>query len=108
MTDLLQPLRNTGDDNIFSLRREIEELMWDKGGVVRSAEGLASAWAGLDYIAQCADPPAVLEYNMAWQEWINLRSLLTVAQLACVSGLTRQESRGSHYRSDFPETDNEN
>jgi succinate dehydrogenase / fumarate reductase flavoprotein subunit/fumarate reductase flavoprotein subunit len=111
ITDLLQPLRNTGDENIFSLRREIEELMWDKGGVVRSAEGLTSALAELDQIAQRADRaavPPVLEYNMAWQEWINLRSLLTVAQLTCVSGLTRQESRGSHYRSDFPEADNQN
>ncbi|MFQ6028555.1 MAG: FAD-binding protein [Dehalococcoidia bacterium] len=111
MTDILQPLRNNGDENIFSLRREIEELMWDKGGIVRSAWGLTSALEELDQISQRASRapmPPVLEYNLAWQEWLNVRSLLTVARLTCVSALARQESRGSHYRDDFPETDNRN
>jgi succinate dehydrogenase / fumarate reductase flavoprotein subunit/fumarate reductase flavoprotein subunit len=50
--------------------------------------------------------PPLREYNLAWQEWLNVQNILTVARLTCQSALARRESRGSHYRSDFPDTDN--
>jgi succinate dehydrogenase/fumarate reductase flavoprotein subunit len=43
--------------------------------------------------------------NAEWQEWLNLQSMLTVSDMIVVSALARQESRGSHYRSDFPAAD---
>ncbi|MDP6512584.1 MAG: succinate dehydrogenase/fumarate reductase flavoprotein subunit, partial [SAR202 cluster bacterium] len=49
--------------------------------------------------------PPIREYNLAWQEWLNVGSILTVAKLTCLSALARKESRGSHYRSDYPERD---
>ncbi len=45
---------------------------------------------------------------MSWQEWLNVQNLLTVARLTCQSAVTRKESRGSHYRSDFPRPDDQN
>jgi fumarate reductase flavoprotein subunit len=44
--------------------------------------------------------------NAEWQEWLNLDSLLTVSTMIVASALQRQESRGAHFRSDFPEADN--
>ena len=44
--------------------------------------------------------------NAEWQEWLNLDSLLTVSDMIVASALQRQESRGSHYCSDYPQTDN--
>ncbi len=41
-------------------------------------------------------------YNLAWQDWLNLRSQATTAWLIARSALERTESRGSHYRRDFP------
>ena len=38
---------------------------------------------------------------------MNVRSILTVARLTCLSALARTESRGSHYRSDYPEPNDE-
>lgn len=43
------------------------------------------------------------EYNLAWAEWLNVRSILTVAKLTTLGAFTRTESRGSHYRTDYPQ-----
>ena len=45
--------------------------------------------------------------NAEWQEWLNLDSLLTVSDMIVASALQRKESRGAHFRSDYPETDND-
>ena len=101
------PLGASGSGNIFSIRQEVEALMWDKGGIVRNSPGLESVLSSLAELgqrAQAASVPPVRQYNQAWQEWLDVRSLITVAQITCLSALARRESRGSHYRSDYPES----
>ena len=105
IAELLRPLEASGDERVYALRREIEDLMWDKVGLVRDGDGLASALNQLDQMTErihYAPVPPLREFNMAWQEWLNMRSMLTVARLTCLSALARRESRGSHFRSDFP------
>jgi succinate dehydrogenase / fumarate reductase flavoprotein subunit/fumarate reductase flavoprotein subunit len=46
-------------------------------------------------------------YNLAWQDWLNLKSQASAAWLIARSALERTESRGSHFRRDFPETASE-
>ena len=102
----LQPFARETGGNIFGIRREIEELMWSHGGLVRSGPGLHECLDQLGYIGERAAQAPVSgarEYHPGWQEWLNVQSILTVAQLTCESALARRESRGSHYRSDFPE-----
>ena len=110
ITELLAPMRTEGGENVFAIRSEIEDLMWEKAGLVRDERGLNEAMAGLDALeerhARALVPP-VREFNPAWQEWLNVRSILTVARLTCVSALARTESRGSHYRSDHPQPNDE-
>ena len=101
------PFGGTGSENIFSIRQEIESLMWDKGGIVRNGPDLESVIASLEELgrrAEQAPVPAVRQYNQAWHEWLDVRSIMTVAQVTCLSALARRESRGSHYRSDYPES----
>jgi succinate dehydrogenase/fumarate reductase flavoprotein subunit len=50
--------------------------------------------------------PGGRRFNLGWQQAIDLRNLLTAADLIARSALLREESRGAHYRSDFPATDN--
>ena len=102
----LQPFARETGGNIFGIRREIEELMWSHGGLVRNGPGLHECLDQLGYIGERAAQAPVSgarEYHPGWQEWLNVQSILTVAQLTCESALARRESRGSHYRSDFPE-----
>ena len=106
INEAMEPMGREGGENIFSIRREVESLMWDEGGIVRSGPGLESLIASLEDLglrAAQASVPSIPVYNQAWQEWLDVRSILTVAQLTCSSALARRESRGSHYRSDYPE-----
>lgn len=87
---------------LTSLRRELRETLWENAGVVRSATSLE---AGLHSLRQLS-----LRYQ-GWQGastlglWIETGQMLAVARLILLSALKREESRGSHCRSDFPALD---
>jgi succinate dehydrogenase / fumarate reductase flavoprotein subunit/fumarate reductase flavoprotein subunit len=109
--EAIKPFSSEGGEDLFLLRRELEELMWEKVGVVRSGKELGEALEHLGVLwerAQHAPVKGDPRYNPQWQEYLNLRSLLTVARLTALSALSRTESRGSHYRTDFPERDDAN
>ena len=42
-------------------------------------------------------------FNLSWHDWLNLKSLLDVSEVIAAAGLSRENSRGAHYREDFPE-----
>ena len=44
-----------------------------------------------------------LAFNLTWHDWLNLRSLCDVSQAIALAGIARENSRGAHYREDFPE-----
>jgi len=87
----------------------LKALMWDKAGLVRNASDLEEAQKALATLrarAQHVHVGGSPRLNAEWQEWLNLDSLLTVSDMIVASALERQESRGAHFRSDYPETDN--
>jgi succinate dehydrogenase / fumarate reductase flavoprotein subunit len=45
-------------------------------------------------------------YNILWNDWLNMSNLLDVSEIVGISALERKESRGAHYRSDFPKKNN--
>ena len=99
--------RSQGED-VYVLRDELKTLMWEQAGLVRHAASLATAQKGLETLRERAERVSVHgtpRLNAEWQEWLNLQSMLTVSDMIVVSALARQESRGSHYRSDFPAAD---
>ena len=49
--------------------------------------------------------PGNREYNPGWHTALDLRHLLTVSEAITRSALERQESRGGHFRDDYPEKD---
>ncbi|RSL15989.1 L-aspartate oxidase [Edaphobacter aggregans] len=77
---------------------ELRNLMWKHAGLLRDAAGLLQAQRGLDALA-AAMPRGT--YRRA----IEARNLYTVASIIVASALARQESRGAHYRNDFPQKD---
>ena len=42
-------------------------------------------------------------YNLTWHDWLNLESLVDISEVIAVSALARENSRGAHFREDFPE-----
>ena len=104
------PLEREGGELPFALTAELKELMWTGCGVVRDRAGLQKAVAGIDELTERVDGlcvPGPAEVNFAWQEALDLVNQVQVAKLVATSALLREESRGAHYRSDFPATDNE-
>ncbi|HYC36028.1 MAG TPA: FAD-binding protein [Usitatibacter sp.] len=96
-----------GKANPFALRRELGSVAWDHLGIIRSAAGLGEAVKRLDLIEDKISGvgvPANRAGDAALHERMNLENLVAVARLIHASALLREESRGSHYREDFPET----
>jgi succinate dehydrogenase/fumarate reductase flavoprotein subunit len=79
--------------------------MWEQVGLIRAGDGLRQAIGAIEDLGAGVDAAAVpggRAYNLAWQDWLNLKSQVTTAWLIARSALTRTESRGSHYRQDHP------
>ncbi|HEU65052.1 MAG TPA: hypothetical protein ENN57_00060, partial [Chloroflexi bacterium] len=88
-----KPLSNAPPLNLPNL----QSLMWDKVGIIRSGEGLEEAanilvtWQGL-----LSQPSDRLSYE--------LNNLVLCGRLVTEAALLRTESRGAHFRTDFPQT----
>ena len=96
-----------GKANPFALRRELGRVAWDLLGIIRSRESLDRA---VEELARIEDAlggvgiPAHRAGDAALHERMNIENLVAVARLLQASASLREESRGSHYREDFPET----
>jgi succinate dehydrogenase / fumarate reductase flavoprotein subunit/fumarate reductase flavoprotein subunit len=89
-----------------ALIRELEDVMWDGCGLVRSHDGLTETAAAIERMLQRADrlgAPPGREWNLGWQQALDVVNQLQVAQTMVASALVRKESRGAHYRDDYPE-----
>jgi fumarate reductase flavoprotein subunit len=90
-----------------AVRDALAAVMWDEVGILRHADGLQRAIARLDALERqldgCAIDGADRRFHMAWHDWMNLRNLLQVSRAIAVSALAREDSRGAHFREDFPE-----
>jgi len=103
----LAPLGRPGGvgADLYRLVDELRALMWAQAGLVRDAPGLVAALGDVERIeARLTDVslPGGASLNQAWQDWLNLRSQTLAARLIILSALERRESRGAHWRRDFP------
>ena len=89
------------------LRNALQEAMWDDVGVMRTKPGMERGLTRLKEIREQVQSTGVdganLAFNLTWHDWLNLTSLLEVSEAITQAGLTRENSRGAHYREDFPE-----
>jgi L-aspartate oxidase len=88
--------RDAGSESVgeiaLAVRKRVRRLMWERVGILRSRQSLRRALAEFDQISRARlRPPS--------------RNFLTVATLVARAALWREESRGAHYRVDFPERD---
>ena len=83
------------------LMAKVRSLMWERVGIVRDREGLESA---LEELASLSEQIIRARRGRELVEAFEARNALTVARLVATAALTREESRGAHYRSDWPET----
>jgi succinate dehydrogenase/fumarate reductase flavoprotein subunit len=105
-----EPLRRERGESPFAVSSALKDAMWEDCGLVRDRAGLLRARERIDELTERAERIAVPgppQVNYAWQEALDVRNQLTVARAIVAAALVREESRGAHYRADFPEQDDE-
>jgi succinate dehydrogenase / fumarate reductase, flavoprotein subunit len=95
-------------ENPFRIQQDLQAMMQDLVGIVRDEQEMQQALAGLADLKSRAARAGVTghrEYNTGWHAAQDLNNLLTVSEAITRSAIERKESRGGHFRSDFPEKD---
>ena len=89
------------------LRERLYDVMWEKVGIIRDAAGLRSALSELDAIAAELANTGIADadraFNLTWHDWLNLTSLTQMSRVIAQAALAREDSRGAHFREDFPQ-----
>ena len=98
----------TTGEGPYQVQHELQAMMQDLVGIVRKEEEMVRALQGLDRLWERALRVGVSsnrEYNPGWHTALDLSNLLTISQAITRAAIERKESRGGHFREDFPEKD---
>lgn len=100
------PLERPAGD-IESIRDALAECMWNDVGISRTKDSLLRARIKLDQLGQQLGQMGVgdiqRQYSVTWQDWMNLNNLILVSKSVTEAAISRENSRGAHYREDFPD-----
>jgi len=82
--------------------------MWQKVGILRDEAGLRAGLTELKVLDEELDRTGVADgnraFNLTWHDWLNLKSLVQASRAIATAALARTDSRGAHFREDFPES----
>ncbi len=94
--------------DIHGLRERLARAMWDDVGVMRDGAGLRRGLATVGEIAQELASTGLADgerrFNLTWHDRLNMESLTRISEVIARAALAREDSRGAHFREDFPET----
>ncbi|HUP24219.1 MAG TPA: fumarate reductase/succinate dehydrogenase flavoprotein subunit, partial [Thermoanaerobaculia bacterium] len=102
----VEPFEREGGENPYTIQHDLQGLMQDKVGIVRVESEMHEALEGIATLRQRAGrsfAPGNRDYNPGWHTALDLDSMLTVSEAIARAGIERKESRGAHFRDDFPE-----
>jgi succinate dehydrogenase / fumarate reductase flavoprotein subunit len=111
-TDVIEGMRaSTGNEVAQDIRKEMRNMMMDDVGVYRTAETLNAALAKLHELKERFSRISIMDKGQRWntellEAW-ELGCMLDLAEVTACAALARKESRGGHYREDFPERDDD-
>jgi succinate dehydrogenase / fumarate reductase flavoprotein subunit len=95
-------------ENPFRIQQELQGMMQDLVGIVRAEGEMRQALDGLHALNARAERAGITghrEYNSGWHTAQDLGNLLIVSEAIALSALERKESRGGHFRTDYPDKD---
>ena len=107
--DALAPFErgaNARGEGPYQVQHELQGMMQDLVGIVRREAEMKEALEGIRRLKEKARTVGVAgnrEYNPGWHTALDLANLLTVSEAVALSAIDRKESRGGHFRDDFPE-----
>lgn len=90
-----------------SIREALYECMWTHVGIIRDRDGLLQARKRLGELHERLMLTGVVDgdraFNAQWHDWLNLKNLVAVSQIITEAALSRENSRGAHFREDYPQ-----
>jgi succinate dehydrogenase / fumarate reductase flavoprotein subunit len=105
----LEPFeRGTAGEGPYQVQYALQEMMQDLVGIVRTEAEMQKALSGLEQLRERARHVGVgghREYNPGWHAALDLHNLLMVSEAVTRSAIERRESRGGHFREDYPDKD---
>ena len=102
----LAPFERSGGPSPYEIQYELQDLMQELVGIVRNQGEMEQAVERLQGLKARAETVSIRgnrDYNPGWHTALDLRNLLTVAEAIAISAVSRKESRGAHFREDFPD-----
>jgi len=103
----LEPFGRTGEGP-YQVQHDLQDMMQADVGIVRRQDEMERALDGIFKLKERAKHVAVggnRDYNPGWHTALDLNNLLTVSEAVTRAALLRKESRGAHFREDYPEKD---
>jgi succinate dehydrogenase / fumarate reductase flavoprotein subunit len=104
----LRPFDGSGAENPYAIQHKLQDTMQDMVGIVRQEPEMLQALDRIRELRTASEAVSVYgnrEYNAGWHTALDLHNLLTVAEIVTRAALERKESRGAHFREDFPAKD---
>jgi fumarate reductase (CoM/CoB) subunit A len=101
----LESLLTSGNRDARGLRKDLKQLMWDRAGIIREKSGLQEAVRRIEKLTSCL-PGVQIRDGRGLIKYLELCNMLLLSEMVCRAALLRTESRGAHYRSDYPKEDN--
>jgi succinate dehydrogenase / fumarate reductase flavoprotein subunit len=105
----LAPFARDGAEGPYAVQYALQDMMQDLVGIVRQEKEMLQALERIEQLKARAQRVGVSgnrEYNPGWHTAIDLNNLLTVSEMVTRAALERKESRGAHFRDDYPARDN--
>ncbi|MBA2271563.1 MAG: fumarate reductase/succinate dehydrogenase flavoprotein subunit [Chthoniobacterales bacterium] len=99
---------NAQGEGVYRVQHDLQEMMQGLVGIVRQEEEMQRALQGIQQMRERAGKLGVMgnrEFNPGWHTALDLKNLLTVSEAIALAGLERKESRGAHFREDYPDKD---
>jgi succinate dehydrogenase / fumarate reductase flavoprotein subunit len=106
--EALAPFERTGGENPYEIQRDLQELMQDNVGIVRTESEMQHALEELAKLKERANRSGVVghrEFNPGWHTALDLKNLLTASEAITRAAIERKESRGAQFREDYPNKD---
>jgi succinate dehydrogenase / fumarate reductase flavoprotein subunit len=104
----LKPFEHDSSEGPYAVQHALQEMMQDLVGIVRQEQEMLQALERIQQLKTRGERVGVggnREYNSGWHTAIDLYNLLTVSEIVIRAALERKESRGAHFRDDYPTKD---
>jgi succinate dehydrogenase / fumarate reductase flavoprotein subunit len=97
--------RGAAGENPFAVQHELQDMMQKLVGIVRLEPEMQQALAEIPKLQARAARAGIggnREYNTGWHTALDLDNLLAISEIVAIAGIERKESRGAHFRDDYP------